>query len=40
MIKFGSRTELYLPVDGFEVKVAIGDKVRGGLSVLAAVKKS
>jgi len=40
MIKFGSRTELYLPVDGFEVKVAIGDKVRGGLTVLAAVKES
>lgn len=37
MIKFGSRTELYLPVDGFEVKVKIGDKVRGGSTVIAAV---
>ena len=35
MIKFGSRTELYLPADGFEVKVRIGDKVKGGQSVIA-----
>lgn len=39
MIKFGSRTEVYLPVDGFEVLVQIGDKVRGGTSILARVKK-
>ena len=37
MIKFGSRTELYLPAEGFEVKVKVGDKVRGGESVLAAM---
>ena len=35
MIKFGSRTELYLPAGGhFEVSVKIGDKVRAGLSPL------
>ncbi|MBR2374343.1 MAG: phosphatidylserine decarboxylase family protein [Lentisphaeria bacterium] len=37
MIKFGSRTELYLPVDGVEIKVKVGDKVNGGTSILAAV---
>ncbi|MEG1980850.1 MAG: phosphatidylserine decarboxylase, partial [Victivallaceae bacterium] len=37
MIKFGSRTELYLPAEGFEVKVKIGDKVRGCESVLARI---
>jgi phosphatidylserine decarboxylase len=38
MIKFGSRTELYIPrerVAALEVK--IGDRVRGGLDVLARV---
>ena len=37
MIKFGSRTELYLPSgddDKFEVTVKIGDRVRAGLSPL------
>jgi phosphatidylserine decarboxylase len=35
MIKFGSRTELYLPDNGnFDVNVAIGDKVRAGLTPL------
>ncbi len=34
MIKFGSRTELYLPQnDSVKVKVAIGDKVRAGLDI-------
>jgi len=34
MIKFGSRTELYLPhSDSVKVEVAIGDKVRAGLDV-------
>ena len=37
MIKFGSRTELYLPATGFEVKVKVGDKVKGGQSVIAAM---
>jgi phosphatidylserine decarboxylase len=34
MIRFGSRTELYLPL-GSEVVVAIGDKVKGGETVIA-----
>jgi len=39
MIKFGSRTELYLPADDhFEIKVRIGDKVYGGETVIAEVK--
>ncbi len=38
MIKFGSRTELYLPIEGVEVRVKIGDRVKGGVSVLAVVK--
>ena len=36
MIKFGSRTELYLPVsDQFKITVKIGDKVKAGSSVIA-----
>jgi len=38
MIKFGSRTELYLPAEGFEPMVKIGDKVRGGETVVAMLK--
>ena len=38
MIKFGSRTELYLPVEGISVSVRVGDRVRGGESVLATVE--
>jgi len=39
MIKFGSRVEVYVPLDaGFEVSVAIGDSVRGGETVLGLVK--
>ena len=35
MIKFGSRSELYLPLEaGFEAAVQVGDKVFAGLSVL------
>jgi len=35
MIKYGSRTELWVPLTaGFEVAVAKGDKVRGGETVL------
>ena len=37
MIKFGSRTELYLPADLVKVNVAIGDQVRGGETVMAIV---
>lgn len=40
MIKFGSRTELYIPVsDNFEVQVKIGDKVSAGTSVMVKVNK-
>ncbi|MHC4924145.1 MAG: phosphatidylserine decarboxylase [Planctomycetota bacterium] len=35
MIKFGSRTELWVPADaGFECRVKVGDVVRGGETVL------
>lgn len=38
MIKFGSRTELYLPVDeAFEICVAVGERVRAGESIIARV---
>lgn len=33
-IKFGSRVDVYLPLDA-EVKVAIGDRMKGGVTVLA-----
>ncbi|MFI5492651.1 phosphatidylserine decarboxylase [Actinoplanes sp. NPDC051859] len=35
LIRFGSRTDVYLPVDKAEPLVAVGDKVRGGTSVIA-----
>ncbi len=36
MIKFGSRTELYIPASSdFVVKVKVGDRVSGGTTVLA-----
>jgi phosphatidylserine decarboxylase len=37
MIKYGSRTELYLPAksDLLEIKVCVGDRVQGGLTVMA-----
>jgi len=39
MIKFGSRTELYLPASaGYEVVAKVGDKVRAGLSRLVVYK--
>ncbi|MEQ8766341.1 MAG: phosphatidylserine decarboxylase family protein [Planctomycetota bacterium] len=35
MIKFGSRTEIYLPVEsGFEALVQVGDLVKGGATIL------
>jgi phosphatidylserine decarboxylase len=34
MIKFGSRAEIFLPVDS-QVEVKHGDKVRGGLTIVA-----
>ncbi len=40
MIKFGSRTELYLPADdSFDVLVKPGDKVNGGSSVIARLRQ-
>jgi phosphatidylserine decarboxylase len=39
MIKFGSRTELYVPVDDrFEVLVKPGMKVKSGTSVMMRVR--
>ena len=39
MIKFGSRTELYLPLDVVEeVLVKVGDTVKGGSTILLRVK--
>ena len=39
MIKFGSRTELYLPPESVaELAVKVGDKVRGGASVIGRLK--
>jgi phosphatidylserine decarboxylase len=40
MIKFGSRTELYLPLkpESYDVTVKIGDKVNAGLSPLVVYK--
>jgi phosphatidylserine decarboxylase len=35
MIKFGSRTELYLPAGAAEVLVRVGDRVRGGTTPVA-----
>ncbi len=38
MIKFGSRTEVYLPAGmGFEVAVKVGDTVSAGTSILAHI---
>jgi phosphatidylserine decarboxylase len=34
MIRFGSKTELYLPL-GCEILVSVGQKVKGGLSLVA-----
>jgi phosphatidylserine decarboxylase len=34
MIRFGSRTEVYVPMES-EITVKIGDKVKGGLTVIA-----
>src|SRR5688572_7993126 len=40
MIKFGSRTELYIPKRlAPVVRVKVGDKVRGGVDVLAGVNR-
>jgi phosphatidylserine decarboxylase len=38
IIKFGSRIDMYLPLDA-DIKVAIGDYVKGSESVIAELKK-
>jgi len=41
MIKFGSRTEIYIPRDRpVKVLVSVGQKVKGGVTILAAVESS
>ena len=35
-IKFGSRAEVYLPIDA-DIQVVVGDKVKGGVTVLAKI---
>ena len=37
MIRFGSRTEVYLPLDA-EVLVKVGDRVTGGITVIARLR--
>ena len=37
MIRFGSRTEVYLPLDA-EILVKVGDRVTGGMSVIARLR--
>ena len=37
MIKFGSRTELYVPEEGVEILVKVGDRVYGGRTAIARV---
>jgi phosphatidylserine decarboxylase len=39
LIRFGSRTDLVLPLEA-EVRVQVGDSVRGGETVLAILKES
>jgi phosphatidylserine decarboxylase len=36
MIRFGSRTEIYLPMDS-EIKVKVGDRVQGGATIIAVL---
>jgi phosphatidylserine decarboxylase len=39
MIKFGSRTEIYLPAGAeFDIKVNVGDKVAAGSTILGELK--
>lgn len=37
MIRFGSRTDLFLPL-GTEIRVKLGDKVQGGSSIIGVLK--
>jgi phosphatidylserine decarboxylase len=38
MIRFGSRTELFVPLDS-EITVKLGDRVKGGESIVARLRK-
>jgi phosphatidylserine decarboxylase len=38
LIRFGSRTDVYLPAERFEACVSAGEQVRGGETVIARVK--
>jgi phosphatidylserine decarboxylase len=39
MIKFGSRTELYVPLDsGFELRVEVGQKVKAGETIIGVFR--
>jgi phosphatidylserine decarboxylase len=38
MIRFGSRTELYVPLDS-EIAVAVGDRVKGGETIVARLRR-
>src|SRR5262249_38916212 len=38
LIRFGSRTDVYLPAERFEASVSVGEQVRGGETVIARVK--
>jgi len=38
MIRFGSRTEVYLPLDS-EIAVHVGDRVKGGETIVARLRK-
>ena len=37
LIRFGSRLDLYLPMDT-KIKVSVGDKVKGGESIMGVLK--
>jgi phosphatidylserine decarboxylase len=38
MIRFGSRTEVYLPLDA-SLEIKLGDKVKGGMTVIARLAR-
>ena len=40
MIKFGSRTELYLPGEGIEILSKVGDRVFAGTTIVARISNS
>ncbi len=39
MMRFGSRMDIYLPAGKVDVKVAKGDRVRAGLTIVAVIKE-